>query len=68
MEKTVQMLQHEIGVKDFGKVILAYPSVLLLDALTQIKPVTNFLCNDIGIWEEDMPWGLQTYPKLLGRS
>ena len=66
MSKTAWTLRHEIGTKDLGKVIAAYPSVLLLDAEETILPNAHYLMNDLGIWEDDLPKVLQLYPTLLG--
>lgn len=66
MSVTAWTLRHEIGTKDLGKVIAAYPSVLLLDAETQILPTASYLMNDLGIWQDDLPRVLQLYPVLLG--
>lgn len=66
MSKTAWALRHQIGTADLGKVIAAYPSVLLLDAQEQILPAANYLMNDLGIWQDDLPRVLQLYPALLG--
>jgi hypothetical protein len=66
MTKTASTLKHEIGTADLGKVISAYPSVLLLDAEEQILPTANYLMNELGVWEDDLPRVLQLYPALLG--
>lgn len=66
MTATAWTLRHEIGTKDLGKVVAAYPSVLLLDASQQILPAASYLMNELGIWEDDLPRVLQLYPGLLG--
>jgi len=66
MSDTAWTLRHEIGAADLGKVVAAYPSVLLLDADRQILPAANYLMNELGIWEDDLPRVLQLYPTLLG--
>lgn len=66
MSDTAWTLRHEIGTRDLGKVIAAYPSVLLLDAKTQILPVASYLMNDLDIWQDDLGRVLQLYPVLLG--
>jgi hypothetical protein len=66
MSTTAWTLRHKIGTGDLGKVIAAYPSVVLLDAETQILPVAEYLMHDLGIWEDDLPGVLQLYPALLG--
>ena len=66
MSATAWTLRHKIGTEDLGKVIAAYPSVVLLDAETQILPVASYLMNELGIWEDDLPRVLQLYPALLG--
>jgi hypothetical protein len=68
MTKTAWILRNQIGTEDLGKVVAAYPSVLLLDAEEQILPTAAYLMNDLGIWEDDLPRVLQLYPVLLGRS
>lgn len=65
MSQTAWTLRNEIGTKDLGKVISAYPSVLLLDASRQILPTAQYLMNELGIWEDDLPSVLQMYPALL---
>ena len=49
-----------------GKVIAAYPGVLLLDGETKILPSASDLMNELGIWQDDLPRLLQLYPTLLG--
>lgn len=66
MTRTVSTLKNEIGTTDLGKVVSAYPSVLLLDADTQILPVARFLMDDLGILDGDLARVLQLYPMLLG--
>lgn len=66
MTKTASALRHEIGTEDLGKVISAYPKVLLLDAQEQILPTANYLMKELGVWEDDLPRVLQLYPALLG--
>jgi mTERF len=66
MSATAWTLRHEIGTEDLGKVIAAYPSVLLLDVETQILPSASYLMNELGIWQDDLPRVLQLYPALLG--
>jgi len=66
MSATAWTLRHEIGTQDLGKVIAAYPSVLLLNAETKILSTASYLMNDLGIWQDDLPRVLQLYPVLLG--
>jgi hypothetical protein len=66
MSQTARTLRDEIGTSDLGKVIAAYPSVLLLDAEKTILPNADFLMNELGIWKDDLPKVLQLYPVLLG--
>jgi hypothetical protein len=68
MTKTAWILRNEIGAKDLGKVVAAYPSVLLLDADTQILPSANYLMEELGIMEGDLVSVLQLYPALLGKD
>jgi hypothetical protein len=68
MSKTAWTLRNEIGTADLGKVVAAYPSVLLLDAEEQILPTASYLMNELGIFEDDLPRVLQIYPALLGRE
>ncbi len=68
MSETAWTLRNEIGTSDLGKVIAAYPSVLLLDAKEQILPTAKYLMEDLGMWEDDLPRVLQLYPLLLGKS
>lgn len=66
MSSTAWTLRHEIGCAHLGKIISAYPNVLLLDAKKQILPTAQYLMNELGIWEDDLPRVLQLYPMLLG--
>jgi len=66
MSITAWILRNKIGTEDLGKVISAYPSVLLLDVRTQILPVAKYLMQDLGIFRDDLPRILQLYPTLLG--
>lgn len=68
MSLTAWTLRNKIGTVDLGKVISAYPSVLLLDAENQILPAAAYLMEDLGIWEDDLPRVLQLYPALLGKD
>ena len=68
MTKTAWILRNEIGAEDLGKLVAAYPSVLLLDAETQIFPSTNYLMEELGIMEGDLVSVLQLYPALLGKD
>ena len=68
MIKTALILRNEIGTEDLGKVVAAYPSVLLLDAETQILPSANYLMEELGIMEGDLVSVLQIYPALLGKD
>ena len=68
MTQTAWTLRDEIGTVDLGRVIAAYPSVLLLDAGSQILPVAQYLMDDVGVWKDDLARVLQLYPVLLGRS
>lgn len=68
MSKTAWTLRNEIGTADLGKVVAAYPGVLLLDAQEQILPTAAYLMNELGIYEDDLPQVLQLYPALLGRE
>ena len=62
---TADALRDEIGVENMGKLLSAYPGVLLLNPLEHIFPITDFLYNDLGISGEDVPKVLQSYPGLL---
>ncbi|GKY93359.1 hypothetical protein MPSEU_000303500 [Mayamaea pseudoterrestris] len=66
MSKTAITLRDEIGTDDLGRVIAAYPGVLLLDAETEILPAADYLMKRLGIWEDDLPRVLQSFPALLG--
>jgi hypothetical protein len=68
MTKTSEMLRHEIGAKDLGKVIAAYPSVLLLDAEMQILPTAIYLFDELGMMKGELASALQQYPMLLGKD
>lgn len=68
MTQTVLTLRDEIGTHDLGKVVAAYPSVLLLDVDLQIMPVARFLMDDLGFMDGDLASVLQLYPMLLGKD
>jgi hypothetical protein len=66
MSTTAWTLRYEIGSADLGKIVAAYPSVLLLDAKDQILPVATYLMDELGIFRDDLARILQLYPALLG--
>jgi hypothetical protein len=68
MTRTAFTLRDEIGTEDLGKVISAYPSVLLLDVDRQILPMARYLMDDLGILEGDLASVLQLFPQLLGMN
>jgi hypothetical protein len=68
MTETAWTLRNEIGTEDLGKVVAAFPSVLLLDASEQILPAAEYLMEDLGILEGDLPRVLQLYPVLLAKD
>ena len=65
IKDTADALRDKIGVENMGKLLSAYPGVLLLNPLEQIFPITDFLYNDLGISGENVPNALQSYPGLL---
>lgn len=65
MASTADILRHEVGVSSLGKMVAAYPNVLLLDVSSQVTPVVEYLCDEIGIWEEDIPRVLESFPSVL---
>jgi hypothetical protein len=65
MSETAWTLRNKIGTSDLGRVIAAYPSVLLLDAHRQILPTAQYLMNELDILPNDLPSILQLYPALL---
>jgi hypothetical protein len=68
MTMTAEALRYEIGTKDLGKVIAAYPSVLLLNAEEHILPTAAFLMDELGIEEGELASTLQLYPVLLNKD
>jgi len=66
MASTAIFLRQEVGINDLDRIISAYPNVLLLDGPTQVIPICVFLVDKIGIWQEDMPRVLETFPAILG--
>jgi hypothetical protein len=66
MTRTAWTLRNELGTADLGRVIAAFPSVLLLDAQTQVLGVARYLMDDLGVWKDDLSKVLQLYPTLLG--
>eukprot|EP00978_Attheya_sp_CCMP212_P013230 scaffold33270_cov51-Attheya_sp.AAC.4 len=70
MASTAIFLRQEVGIKDLGKIISAYPNVLLLDGPTQviptsIVPVVDFL-RKIGV--ENIGRFITRLPPVLGYS
>ena len=68
MTANAQALRFEVGAKDLGKLISAFPSALLLDANKQILPAASYLVGELGIWEDGLAGVLQEYPMLLGKD
>merc|ERR1712238_364208 len=68
MSLTAKVIKHQLNIQDLEKVVLAYPSILLLDLETQIAPVVDFLCDEIGIDDEDVPRLVEAFPSVLGTS
>ncbi|CAJ1965674.1 unnamed protein product [Cylindrotheca closterium] len=68
MSETVRLIKDEIGTRDMGKVISAFPPVLLLDAEEQILPVTDFLMDYLEIDREEIASVMQLYPVLLSKN
>jgi hypothetical protein len=66
MWETAGLLRTEVGMTDLPKVLAAHPSVLLLNSTTDILPVTNYLRAELGIWYDDVPRVLESFPTLLG--
>ena len=66
MSVTAWTLRNQVGTSDLGKVISAYPGVLLLDASDQVLPVASYLMEELGIFEDDLARVLQLFPTLLG--
>ena len=54
MSRTAWVMRNQIGTEDLGKVIAAYPSVLLLDVSKQILPTAHYLMEELGIWSDDL--------------
>jgi len=65
MASTADILKHEIGVGSLHRMVAAFPNVLLLNVSTQVVPVVNYLCDEIGVWEDDVPRVLESFPALL---
>lgn len=68
MQHTANVLKYEIGTEDLGKVIGAYPSVLLLDAEDVVLPRARYLMDGLGIRSDDIPNVLQSYPYLMAKG
>lgn len=66
MSATAWTLRNELGTCDLGKVVAAYPNVLLLDASDQVLPVASYLMDELGIFKDDLARVLQLFPTLLG--
>lgn len=63
MLRTAWTLRYEIGTPNLGKIIAAYPQVLLLNVETQIMPNAKYLME---LLEDDLVRVLSLYPALLG--
>ena len=68
MRTVAKYLRDTVGVEDMAKVVAAYPGVLLLNSTSQIFPVVEYLCKDIGMDGESVSKTVQTFPHLLGMS
>jgi len=68
MSETVRTIRHEIGARDMGRVIAAYPPVLLLDAEEQILRVADFLMYELDIDRGDIASLTQQYPVLFSQD
>lgn len=66
MFDTALFLRREVGVENLSKVISSFPDVFLLDTHKQVKPVIDFLSEELFFDEDDIVQVLQTYPSLLG--
>jgi hypothetical protein len=67
MVSTAIFLVEEVGISDLGKIILSYPSALLLDKDTQIRPSLDFLTT-IGIDLDEIPRIIESFPSLLASN
>lgn len=69
MFRTAKYLRREIDILDLGRSISAYPNILTLDIEKDISPCIDFLCEEVGLDEEDdVPSVLELYPQLLGEN
>lgn len=65
MSRTASTLRYELGAGDLTNVIASFPGVLLLDADRHILPMANYLMNELGMYEYDLPRILRLYPVVL---
>jgi len=65
MYHTAIFLREEVGIDNVGKVMSSYPDILMTDVEERIIPFFDFLCDDLGIDEEDVPMIIEAHPALL---
>lgn len=68
MFRTAKYLRRVVGISDLGRSIAAYANILTLDIEGQISPCIEFLSEEVGIYEEEIPRVLELYPQLVGAN
>lgn len=66
MAQTASFLRQEVGILDLGKLLAAFPTVLMMDVKSQVQPMTEFLVSVLDIDAEDIPKIYESFPLLLG--
>jgi mTERF domain-containing protein len=68
MMSTATFLVENVQISDLGKVISSFPSALLLDRDTQIRPSLEFLMTVVGIDMDEIPRIIESFPLLLAAN
>lgn len=68
MFRTAKYLRRKVGIQDLGRSMSAYPNILTLDIEKQIAPCVEFLCDEVELFEEEIPRVLELHPQLLGAN
>jgi len=65
MYKVATFLRDEVGIRDVGKLMMNNPDILITDIENRIIPLFDFLCDDVGIDEDDVPRLIEEFPTIL---
>jgi len=65
MYRAATFLREEAGIKDVGKLVTTNPDILMTDVNDRIISLFDFLCDDIGIDENEVPKLIEAFPTIL---